>query len=437
MSAFLSARLGRLLVLAILSTPALALGNRTPINALPFDTTGSGEYYLTQSLSVVNDYGINVVHDDVVIDLCGFSIEGTPGTATGIRHDMLGLRNCTVKNGAIVGFARSVSLGSATKLRDLNVRMSSDDSVKVGSWSVVERVSVESSGANGLDLGFSTVARDCFVISSDIGVLASVDCHLENISTRGGDYGFDVGSGTGLRGCTAAVFFEVGFHMDRRANADSCSATPKQPSISAVGFLLKEGARVRDCSVDGATVGVRAERSNLVADTVVVDCETGVFAGRGSRLTNLIVDGSDLVGIHAPENTVTVSCSTVTGAGADAVVVAGVGSRVTGCQVYDNTGNGIVLDSRSLASSNVVMENGGIGIQCLGDSNRLSDNTLSGNGAGIATAGVHDLLVGNRSTNNVGPDYALAPKSIAGPLLGTSGWIQGAYPQANFTTPLF
>src|SRR5678816_1582998 len=73
---------------------------RTPISALPFTISTSGSYYLTASLTAAaNVNGITINASNVTLDLRGFEVTGTPGTAIfGIRVSV-GRSNVVIRDG--------------------------------------------------------------------------------------------------------------------------------------------------------------------------------------------------------------------------------------------------------------------------------------------------------------------------------------------------
>jgi hypothetical protein len=77
---------------------------RTPISSLPFTISSSGSYYLTKNLSVSGGDGITISADKVTLDLNGFTISSTAGSANGSGVLLSGTRtNVTIVNGFITG----------------------------------------------------------------------------------------------------------------------------------------------------------------------------------------------------------------------------------------------------------------------------------------------------------------------------------------------
>jgi hypothetical protein len=82
--------------------------NATPITAVPFVISASGNYFLPADLSVATGTGITVNADQVVIDLNGRSLNSTGGsTAIAVTDHS----EVTIQNGDIDGFSTAGTYG--------------------------------------------------------------------------------------------------------------------------------------------------------------------------------------------------------------------------------------------------------------------------------------------------------------------------------------
>lgn len=118
---------------------------RTPVDSVhtPGDglnqylITQPGSYYLTSNIGgVASKQGINIQTNDVTLDLNGFSVNGIPGSFSGI--DVFG-NNVVVRNGTIDDWGQYgvYSTGVNVTLEGLNISSNALDGVYLGSDSKV------------------------------------------------------------------------------------------------------------------------------------------------------------------------------------------------------------------------------------------------------------------------------------------------------------
>src|SRR5262245_11395448 len=75
---------------------------RTPISSAPFTISQPGSYYLTRNITVSSGNAITIATNGVTLDLNGFTIRSTAGSATNAAILLnSGLRNVAIANGFI------------------------------------------------------------------------------------------------------------------------------------------------------------------------------------------------------------------------------------------------------------------------------------------------------------------------------------------------
>ena len=196
--------------LVLMPAISLAAGKVTVITSLPFTVSSPGIYVLDRDLTVTGSDAIDVDVPDVVINLEGYSINGSSG-ALGVSASQVA--NVTVENGRISGFATAVQLGQSSIASNLNGTDDNGISLQ-GSDCVVQNciwlatpagtangvgVSIESTSrcevttcrVSGFFLGiavFGTSGNDAiihnFVTNAKLGLsLMPTDCYQGNVAT--------------------------------------------------------------------------------------------------------------------------------------------------------------------------------------------------------------------------------------------------------------
>lgn len=153
---------------------------RTPISTAPFTISTPGSYYVTQSLTVNGGDGITIAASGVTLDLNGFSLSSTAGSATGTAIRLVRpISNVTISNGNISGgatydgttfsgsgFANGIDVNSAILPPATNVRVSG--------------VSVSSVTGNGIN-GVTSIDHCLTDLTGGLGMSATlVDNSLAN-----------------------------------------------------------------------------------------------------------------------------------------------------------------------------------------------------------------------------------------------------------------
>lgn len=225
----------------------------TPITSLPAVISKSGKYIVKKPLvTASNGAAIFVAARDVVIDLNGFSLTGTPDG----RQDNVGIvvtgSNVVIRNGTIRRFNTAISdvVGAnGTLIEDVicisqvstGVRLLSTDTL-------LRRVTIRNPGAQdnnpseiaGISLSGSSVVEHCVV---------------QNIPVRAG-----VTSNVGIR-------LAGGSHVVRDTEIHRALGTGI--AINADTSTICEGVRIREC---GTGLTVAGGQIPLVRDSTIRDC---------------------------------------------------------------------------------------------------------------------------------------------------------------------
>ncbi len=212
------------------------------------------------------------------------------------------------------------------------------------------------------------------------------------------------------------------------------------------GIEAGDRARIMNCSVNDALIGIVAGESSVVQGctsesnashgfdidqgSVISRCTASDNIGRGiyHRGRGSIVESSALgngqEGIRAENTTSVQNCTSSINDGRGIYLT--LNANVRGCTVWDNDSDGIVVGNHSVVANNTSTNNTGVGIQATNNSTIL-DNTSSfntshgirifgetlvsrnnctgngfstGNGSGILASGDNSRIDENNCTNN-------------------------------------
>ena len=205
------------LLSSVVAADALAAGEReinqacASVGCFPGDSPGfpvtisePGAYRLTSSmlLSTANDTGIRVLSDHVTLDLGGFRIRGTGGTASGFGFIGYGIaggtaQNVTVRNGMIIRTGSDgIWLGDDARVENVTVDQPRRDGIVVGDRTLVHHSVVTQYADDGISAG-EQARIDANVVtgtsSSDIGIIVREGSFVtRNVSTVNGGVGLAV-----------------------------------------------------------------------------------------------------------------------------------------------------------------------------------------------------------------------------------------------------
>ena len=223
---------------------------RTPLNTLAGDSSSlfivnqPGSYYLTTNVVVgAGTNAIRIMTNDVVIDLNGFTLYGTPSrNAIGTGGPNLG--RVRIHNGQLIGWGGGIDFvvnGVVTNaiFEDLQCSLSGASSFNYGIGCLGEGSRVSRCSVSGLSGAFSTalyvadhgLIDGCSVANCYAGILVGSDCVVKDCRIRAcaGNDGLRAGSSCVVQhNVVAACKFGMSF-------GDACVITDNSCQNSAPG----------------------------------------------------------------------------------------------------------------------------------------------------------------------------------------------------------
>ncbi len=232
-----------------INAASAAAGGITPGDGAGFPVTLSepGSYRLTSNLEISSTSvnGIEITTSFVTLDLNGFTISGPgSGSGQGITSVSSLRREVTVRNGTVEDMGNG------------GVRLP-------GAASRVENMRANSNGDDGLQLGFSGVAKDCVATNNgDIGIIVSEQGSLINNTSRGNGFasgtggGMSVGEGGFVSGNTSMENTGEGLVSNRASViVNNVFVENSQDGVRALQGCLVKDNTVRDNGLFGLNLG--------------------------------------------------------------------------------------------------------------------------------------------------------------------------------------
>ena len=399
------------------------------INPLPSDAnyhyiiSTPGSYYLTGNLSVTKPNGIHVTVANVTIDLNGFRIARTSGVGgDGITVDPAAL-GCTVRNGAISGFAYGA-----------NCTNPSPGSISRGGC--FENLVVSFCLVQGLKAGDGWLINACRAVNNTgAGISTGAACTIMNSSAdvNTGPSGIAAGAGSTLFNCTATQNtgdFDYAIFASFGSTLINCSA---YNNTMAFGIFAERGSTLLNCSANGNTssrtesAGIRAIDTCTLTSCIAVantNTTTEPFAGGGIHVSSSsVVNGCAATfnkgdGIHLGNNSSAHDC-VANNNGFTNPSIFGSGSGITteprasiiSCSAHDNIRDGIRTDTDTVVSGCHASGNVYSGIALGGTGNRIDGNSVRDNvfGAGIFVVATNQghVIIRNSAGGNGSANYGL------------------------------
>lgn len=421
-------------------SPAAPSVGPTPIASLPFICTQPGTYCLTGNLTATaGSTGILVAVPNVVIDLGGFTLQGT-GAATDGPGITSNVQNVSVRNGTIANWgSRGVDLKKYSKVDQVLVRDCLTEGIFVGGRSLVTNCQLDQNVGAGLWVGNNSVVTDCHIAGqgNSLGVHLHDGCTAERVHVNGCGRAIEANHQVTVTDTVVFYFTERGITAQDGAKIRNCVA--RSSNSAEYGIRVNEHAEVVGCTVEGdSDTGISTTHYSSVRNSTVTGSEVaGIGVGRFSQVDGCRVSGCNTVNDQEGGGIVTsggsvVSDSIATDCQEAGVRLRGSDCRVEDCTSSDNWGTGIVLHGGSRATDNFVTLNSIYGIHVVGSRSLVQQNLVDENGDGIVVDGHSTLITGNRALDNVREDYVIPWGNSVGPINHSIGQIQGSKPQANF-----
>ena len=270
---------------------------RIPVQSLPgssvalYEITEPGSYYLVDN--IVGGPGktaIAILSSNVVLDLNGYALIGTPDSDTGINF-LGGLENCVVRNGIIRGWPLYSIFGvncQACQVLDVLSEASGGRTSAMAIWmgdrSLVDGVTVrDNPNGPGVQVESLSHVRSTTVTASLVGILLNGEsCSItESVST--GNAG-------------------AGIHLNGSGLVSRCVSNSNAEGIVASGSVM-----VTDNVLFSNGLGIYVTGSNNRVDgNLVTTWDTGIEIEAGASgntvQNNLVGCGGSGTGIRAQEN---------------------------------------------------------------------------------------------------------------------------------------
>ena len=255
--------------------------NCTAITSLPYTISAPGAYCLTGHLSTSVPAGpiITIDTDKVVLDLNGFSIDGS---GAGLRTFATGIyvtsrKNITIKNGTLRGFFTGIHLTASDPIRTAQ------------GGNVIEDMRVEQSTVTGMYiLGGHNIIRNNQVVATGG---APFPATIAGIYARGNS--LRVLNNDVIDVASREERLTYGIHLNYAPYsmvAGNRVSNITVPSWQAYGIHLNDtkGTLVSDNRVSGATVGISFVSSldGEYMNNMTHDIEIGYSGGKAAGTTN-------------------------------------------------------------------------------------------------------------------------------------------------------
>lgn len=288
---------------------------RVPISEAGFVITEAGSYFLTKNLEGgAGEHGIEIQASGVTLDLRGFSLEGVPGSLSGIvitgaQSDIV-IRNGRILNWVGLGLEGSsgrrvvaeklhviscsgggIRLGEVGTVAHCPVAQSGGYGIRVANGSIVKSCVVEGHATGGIRVDGGGSITDCRALANGEGILG-INATVTHCVAIENTIGFVLG-GCVVEGCRERDSLDVGFDVVSDNLVRNCS------SMNAVvdGFRVRnsrnriEGNLVTGTTFSVPSVGFNVSNDrNLIIGNSVRGAVTGFSIVAGNRVGPILVD---------------------------------------------------------------------------------------------------------------------------------------------------
>ena len=420
---------------------------RTPVSSAPITLSQPGSYYLTANLSGT----VMIAADNVALDLMGFTIEASSGSA--ISQSGL-CRNVRIHNGVVAAPQGSgVSLGSSVSnangvVENLQVGPCQGWGIVVGGGFTVRNCQVSGTGVAGIYVAGNSVIRDCRIEGCGMGLnITGKDALVENNVVKGNADNYNIAKGNRINlllceipesiSWPCSVKFAGTLTMTGSDNGivvysdnvtiDLAGHALVGPGVTS-GYGIYHDTSYRNLRVmNGQIVGwcgvgkagvYAGSPSAILTDLQAQTNYYGIATGDGAVISDCTAQGNANDGFHLSDANTVSDCTAsrngargisagsgcvIAGCLADQNVSNGIevaySSMVSGCATYYNLGNGFFLSGSCTISKCKAGSNNGDGIR-VGNTCEVFQSGCFSNGNNGDGAGIHALSSDNRIEEN-------------------------------------
>jgi hypothetical protein len=250
--------------------------------------------------------GIEISGPNVTLDLGGFSVEGGAGSGDGIVVEKFGccVSGSIIRNGRVVGWSGDgidAANGTRTVIEDVTVVSSGTVGIRAGVNSIVRGCNVAVSGNAGVMIAEGTLVDGCVVASSGAQNYLLADTAATNVGSR-------------LTNCISSLGSSKGIE------------------------IFQDGSTVENCTVSrSATNGISTSQDGIV-------------------IRNNTVDGAGAAGITAVGTGARVEANTATNGSSVGISIGGSGNLVIRNSTRGNAGGGYSIGAGNMAGTVVTTE---------------------------------------------------------------------------------
>jgi len=214
---------------------------RTIVTNLPFNITNSGSYYLVSSLTGSDgNYGISISANEIKLDMNGFSLNGTPGSLSGIKVTA-SFENISIRNGVIRNwgqFGIDATNGIDVVMMDVKAFANGYGGLYAGQNAIMERCSIYNCGFAGGAMGKNPPWND----------------------------GIQVGSFSTIKDCKIRSNGGAGIHTYNHSRVIGCTSVL---NTNATGISVEDYCTVKECTAAQNKIGVAMSDKCRVSENTV------------------------------------------------------------------------------------------------------------------------------------------------------------------------